>query len=239
MYHCAIVCMIQAAKNVKVATVVNQTGEKEVQEEGMELEEIEKEGQDTEESSHCSEVKEISTAVVEDSSTAAGELDTVGETAAPAEVIAESNRRSSVGESDITTAPLPKSVDGDAAVGESRNSDAAVDQLSTTVCEPADGRADSLGTAVAEEDQQDLEDEDIVLLSRDSRALQGLCYSRMKLLLYRGSFFLAGAVLLLGGGVASIYHPQGELYDLTNCTNVTAWSMTTGNMTAGNITMNQ
>ena len=231
--------MIQAAKNVKVATVVNQTGEKEDQEEGTELEEIEREGQKTdhEESSHCSEVKEISTAVVEDSSTAAGELDTVGETAAPAEVIAESNRRSSVGESDIRTTPLPESVDGDAAVGESRNSDAAVDQLSTTVCEPADGRADSLGTAVAEEDQQDLEDEDIVLLSRDSCALRGLCYSRMKLLLYRGSFFLAGAMLLLGGGVASIYHPQGELYDLTNCTNVTAWS--TGNMTAGNITMNQ
>jgi len=83
----------------------------------------------------------------------------------------------------------------------------------------------------------DVEGEDSVLLSKDSPTLHGLCYSRLKLLLYRGSFFLAGAVLLLGGGVASYYHPQGEFYDLTNCTNVTAGNITMGNMTIGNTTL--
>ena len=224
-----IIFMIQAAKNIKDATKVNQLEEKEVREE-EELEEVEREDP---ENRHCTEINDLR-----------GELDTVaagGEKAASVEVITEPSKSSySVGETNNTIATLSESADGDTAVGEPENSDTAMEELKDSSVTATDGSTetvDKMVAAVLDENQGDVEGEDSVLLSKDSPILHGLCYSRLKLLLYRGSFVLVGALLLLGGGVASYYHPQGEFYDLTNCTNVTAGNITMGNMTIGNMTL--
>jgi len=110
-YIRVIICMIQAAKNIKDATMVNQLEEKEVREE-EELEEVEREDQ---ENQHCTEINDLRE-----------ELDTVaaGEKAASVEVVTEPSKSSySVGETNNTIATLSESADGDTAVGEPENRD--------------------------------------------------------------------------------------------------------------------
>ena len=43
--------------------------------------------------------------------------------------------------------------------------------------------------------------------------------SRIKLLLYRSTFFIVGVLLVIGGGITSRFHPAADFSDCHNYTN--------------------
>ena len=83
-------------------------------------------------------------------------------------------------------------------------------------------------TTVLEEDMSGSAEEDALLQeTEDSPRIQAFhrtrctCGLRLQLLLYRGSFFLAGIVLLVAGGVTSqhLHYPLADSTMYDNCSN--------------------
>ena len=68
-------------------------------------------------------------------------------------------------------------------------------------------------------------DNELVLESFDplqeinNQPKRGLCRSRIKNLIFKGSFFVVGLAILVAGGVSSQFHPYVDTLAYSNCTN--------------------